>query len=66
MTPYELRFKIFCEAEILADRQYQSEYSAVCMWNENNTEKKEYPKYPSFDEIKKIAEKINDFISSKN
>jgi hypothetical protein len=65
MTPYELRFNIFQEAECLADRQYQSEYAAVTMWNENNSEKKEYPEFPSYEEIEALADKINDFVSSK-
>ena len=66
MTPYELRFNIFQEAEALADRQYQSEYAAVTMWNENNSEKREYPTFPTFEYIQQLAENINNFVSSNS
>ena len=65
MTPYELRFKIFQEAECLADRQYQSEYAAATMWNENNSVKMDYPAFPTFEYIQQLANQINDFVSSK-
>jgi hypothetical protein len=65
MTPYELRFNIFKEAECLADRQHQSEYAAVQMWNEISSEKKEYPKFPTFEYIQELANQINNFVSSK-
>lgn len=65
MTPYELRFEIFKEAECLAERQYQSEYSAACMWNENNPIKVDYPTFPSYEDIEELANRINDFVSSK-
>jgi hypothetical protein len=65
MTPYELRFNIFQEAEALAERHYQSEYSAVQMWNESSSEKREYPKFPTFEYIQELANQINDFVSSK-
>lgn len=65
MTPYELRFEIIKEAIQLADRQYQSEYGAASMWNESNSVKIDYPTFPSFDDIQKLADKINNFVSSK-
>jgi len=68
MTPYELRFNIFQEAEALADRQYQSEYAAVTMWNEkqiNSNNLKEFPTFPTFEYIQQLAENINNFVSSK-
>jgi hypothetical protein len=65
MTPYELRFKIFQEAECLAERQYQSEYAAATMWNEQNSVKIDYPTFPSYEDIEKLANRINDFVSSK-
>jgi len=69
MTPYELRFNIFQEAEALADRQYQSEYAAVTMWNEkqcNSNKLKEFPTFPTFEYIKQLAENINNFVSSNS
>jgi len=68
VTPYELRFNIFQEAEALADRQYQSEYAAVTMWNEkqcNSNNWKEFPTFPTFEYIQQLAENINNFVSSK-
>jgi hypothetical protein len=67
MTPYELRFEIFKQANLLAQDEYQSTSGMVAMWNDNpsNSVKMEYPDFPSYDYIEKLAFKINDFVSSK-
>jgi hypothetical protein len=67
MTPYELRFKIFEQAQALAESEYQAEYSIVSLWNENphNTVKMAYPEFPSYEKIEVLANKINTFVSSK-
>lgn len=67
MTPYELRFEIFRQAECLVETQFSSEMEIAQRWNDNpdNTIKMDYPKFPSFEEIEKLANKINEFVSSK-
>ena len=65
MTPYELRFQIFQQAVGLADMEYQSQYGAASMWNENNPVKVDYPTFPSYEYIEELANKINTFVSSK-
>ena len=65
MTPYELRFQIFQQAVKLSDMEYQSEYAAASMWNENNSVKVDYPTFPSYEYIEELASKINNFVSSK-
>jgi hypothetical protein len=68
MTPYELRFEIFKQANGLAQDEYQSQYGAAAMWNDNsagNTVKMDYPEFPTFEYIRELAEKINTFVSCK-
>ncbi len=67
MTPYELRFSIFKEAESLAQCKYSSEFEVVERWNSdpNNSVKMEYPEFPTFESIQDLANKINSFVSSK-
>lgn len=65
MTPYELRFEIFKQAIGLAEMEYQSKYGAAAMWNENNQVKMDYPEFPLYEHIEGLAEKINNFVSSK-
>ena len=67
MTPYELRFEIFKQANSLAQDEYQSTFALVAMWNDNpsNAVKMEYPDFPTYEQIEKIADKINAFVSSK-
>ena len=65
MTPYELRFQIFKQAYAHANDEYQVKYCAISMWNENNSVKKNYPNFPSYEYIEQLAEKINNFVSSK-
>lgn len=49
MTPYELRFNIFCKAqEHLLEHYHSSEGSRD---------------YPSYEEIEELAKKINSFVS---
>lgn len=65
MAEYELRFKIFCQAQALAESAYQVEYSTVAMWNEDskNLVKKDTQGIPSYSKIVELAEKINAFVT---
>lgn len=67
MTPYELRFSIFKEAESLAQCKHAAEVEVVERWNSNpdNSIKMEYPEFPTFEYIQELANKINTFVSSK-
>ena len=65
MTPYELRFEIFKQANGLAQDEYHASFALANEWNENNSVKMDYPTFPSYDEIEELATKINDFVSSK-
>jgi len=69
MTPYELRFQIFQQAQGLAESKFQAEFEEAERWNEsidkNGGIRVEYPKFPSFHTIETLADRINDFVSSK-
>lgn len=67
MTPYELRFSIFQQAQTLARDEYDAAYSTIAMWNDNpkTTVLMEYPEFPSYEYIESLADKINNFVSSK-
>jgi len=69
MTPYELRFQIFQQAQGLAESQFQAEFEEAERWNQRVAEyggvSAEYPKFPSFHKIETLADRINDFVSSK-
>lgn len=67
MTPYELRFEIFKQAQNLADNKFLADVEVVRVWNEDekNTVKMEYPEFPTFEHIEELANKINNFVSSK-
>lgn len=65
MTPYELRFQIFKQAVGLAQDEYHASYELVALHNENSSKKWDYPPFPSFEKIEQLAEKINNFVSSK-
>ena len=65
MTPYELRFEIFKQANGLAQDEYHAKFAVVEQWNNENSVKMDYPEFPSYDEIEKLADKINSFVSSK-
>lgn len=67
MTPYELRFEIFKQAYAHANDEYVAAYNTADNWNNNskNTVTMEYPEFPSYEYIEKLAEKINTFVSSK-
>lgn len=66
MTPYELRFQIFQQAMTLAENEYSALYEVVRSHNEKSDLKEwEYPLYPSYEKIEKLADKINSFVSSK-
>jgi len=67
MTPYELRFEIFKQAYAHAQDEYHSAFTAVEQWNGNpkNSVMMDYPDFPSYEQIEALADKINNFVSSK-
>ena len=69
MTPYELRFEIFKQAYGLAQDEYAAEFETASRWNNNIDTlggfRIDYPKFPSFHKIETLADRINDFVSSK-
>jgi hypothetical protein len=67
MTPYELRFEIFKQAYTHANDEYLAAYNTTDNWNQNpkNSVMMDYPEFPSYDYIEGLAEKINNFVSSK-
>ena len=65
MTPYELRFEIFKQAQNLADQEFHTRFSYVDRKRELDPNYNEdYPQYPSFYDIRHRANQINDFVSS--
>lgn len=66
MTPYELRFAIFKQAQTLAEYEYHTKLECIIREKENNPNLKiDYPEYPNYEHIEQLAEKINDFVSKK-
>jgi hypothetical protein len=66
MTPYELRFKIFEQAQNLADQEYHTRFAYVDRKRElDPTYNQDYPQYPDYEYIENLAEKINNFVSSR-
>ena len=65
MTPYELRFQIFKQAYLHANDEYIAQYNIVDNHNQNTGNKWDYPLFPSYEKIETLAEKINNFVSSK-
>lgn len=65
MTPYELRFEIFKQAYAHANDEYLTRYNIVDTYNQNTGSKLDYPSFPSYEKIEALAEKINNFVSSK-
>ena len=65
MTPYELRFEIFKQAQTLADQEFHTAWQSVDRKHEMDETSLKYPTYPTYDDIEKLAEKINSFVSSK-
>jgi len=65
MTPYELRFEIFKQAYAHANDEYLAAYNIVDNHNQNTENKRNYPTFPSYERIEELAEKINNFVSSK-
>lgn len=65
MTPYELRFEIFKQARGLAESQYAASFEIVQHHNSNESKKWDYPVFPSYESIEALANKINDFVSTK-
>ena len=65
MNPYELRFEIFKQANGLAQDEYHASFAIADEWNKNNSIKMDYPTFPSYEQIEKLAERINSFVSFK-
>ena len=65
MTPYELRFEIFKQAQSLADQEFHAAFTVADQWNQINSVKMDYPEFPSYEYIESLADKINNFVSSK-
>ena len=65
MTPYELRFEIFKQANGLAQDEYHAAFETAEEWNKSYSVKMDYPEFPSYEKIEKLADKINNFVSSK-
>ena len=65
MTPYELRFEIFKQAQSLADQEFHASFNLADQWNQLNSVKMEYPDFPTYEKIEELANKINNFVSSK-
>ncbi len=65
MTPYELRFEIFKQANGLAQDEYHAAFAVADQWNQINSVKMDYPDFPSYEEIEVLANRINNFVSSK-
>jgi len=73
MTPYELRFEIFKTALSIAEGEcfYQRELKETFL-SKGVDEKllqfyiEDYPKYPSLEQIEKIAKQINTFVSEQS
>ena len=65
MTPYELRFEIFKQAQNLAYQEFHTVWKSIDRKNESDGTSLKYPTYPSYEQIEKLAEKINAFVSSK-
>jgi hypothetical protein len=63
MSPYELRFEIFKQANGLAQDEYHASFALADEWNKKNSVKMDYPTFPSYDEIENLAFKINEFVS---
>ena len=65
MTPYELRFEIFKQANGLAQDEYHAAFAVADQWNQINSVKMDYPDFPSYEQIESLADKINEFVSNK-
>jgi len=63
MTPYELRFQIFQQAQGLAEAEFHAAFETAERWNEKNTVKMEYPEFPSMNVVLEKADIINNFVS---
>ena len=65
MTPYELRFEIFKQANGIAQDEYHAAFTVAEQWNQLNSVKMDYPDFPSYEQIESLADKINEFVSNK-
>jgi hypothetical protein len=64
MTPYELRFEIFKQANNLVQDKYHAAFARAEMLSKNDPNV-EFPDFPTYEKIEALAEKINTFVSSK-
>jgi len=66
MTPYQLRFEIFQQAQNLADQEYHTRFAYVDRKKDlDPTFDEDYPQYPTFEYIVSVANKLNTFVSNK-
>jgi len=64
MTPYELRFEIFKQANGLAQDEYHTSFARAEMLSKDDPNVK-FPDFPTYEQIEELANKINTFVSSK-
>jgi hypothetical protein len=64
MTPYELRFEIFKQANSLAQDEYHTAFARAEMLSKDEPNVK-FPDFPTYEHIEALADKINEFVSSK-
>jgi hypothetical protein len=64
MTPYELRFEIFKQANGLAQDKYHTAFARAEMLSKDDPNV-EFPDFPTYEYIEELANKINNFVSSK-
>lgn len=62
MTPFELRFDIYNEAKALLTEEYYAKID-VLKQSQKDFEPESYPRFPNFEDIFALAEKINKFVS---
>ena len=71
MTPYELRFEIFKQAYNFSLDKFSTEMDTARTWNEDARKTVmmdypvDYPEFPTYQEVEELADKINNFVSSK-
>ena len=64
MTPYELRFEIFKQAYNMLHDEYCMNYE-ICNLEHQNSDKTEFPEFPTLDQVLKQSEVINNFVSER-
>lgn len=64
MTPYKLRFDIYSHAKDLLTEEYYAKIEVLKQSQEGLKESPiSYPRFPNFEDIMVVAEKINKFVS---